>query len=173
MAEIKLAYGSYTAMTVTNLHSLATDVAEPYAAWQSAKVDNQSSVKALDYEIMIEIAAVNTAPANDKAIYVYAVPCVSTDGGTTWKYADPGTNGDLLDGAEGTAQVGALHNMKPLGVLNYNTQNMVLNGTFMLSNAFGASLPDGFQIVIHNASGMQLAASGNIVAYRAITQTVA
>jgi len=173
MADIKQAYGSYTALTVTDLHSLATDVAEPYVGWASEKVDNQTSVKATDYEVMVEIAAVNTAPANDKAYYIYAAPCVTTDGGTTWKYCDSGDDSEVLDGNADTVGIGAVHNMKLLGVLAYNHQNMVLNGTFLLSNAFGQSMPDGFQIVIHNASGQTNAAAGNIVAYRAIYQTVA
>ena len=170
--DVIQAYGSYTALTVTNLHSLASDDSEPYTGWQSGKVDNQSSVKAIDYEVMVEIAAVNTAPADDKAVYVYAAPCVTTDGGTTWKYTDPGYDDELLDGAEDTCSIGAAHNMKLLGVLSYNHQNMVLNGTFMLSSAFGASMPDGFQIVIHNNAGFTFAGSGNIVAYRAIKQNV-
>lgn len=173
MATVNQSYGTYTALTVTNLHSLATDVAEPIVGWQSDKIDNQSSVKAIDYEIMVEIAAVDTAPANDKAIYIYAAPCITTDGGTTWKYTDPGDPDEVLDGVEDTCSVGANHNMKLLGVMAYNHQNMLLRGVYFLSNAFGQSMPDGFQIVITNGSGMTFKNADNIVAYRAITQTVA
>lgn len=172
MAEINQKYGSYTALTLTSLNSMASDVTEPYLGWQSDKIDLQTSLKCLDVEIMIELAAVNTAPANDKAVYVYIAPCWTTDGGTTWKYCDPGYGTDLLDGTVGTVNIGANHNMILLGVLNYNYQNMVLNGTFMLSSIF-QYLPDGFQIVIHNAAGFTIAASGNIVAYKPITQLVA
>lgn len=173
MATATQLYGDYTAITVTNLHSLATDVAEPYVGWQSDRIDNQSSVKALDYEILVQIAAVNTAPANDKCFYIYAAPCITTNGGTTWIHSDAGDDSDVLDGVEGTCGIGTVNNMKLLGVLSYNHQNMDLKGVFNLSNAVGQSMPDGFQIVIHNASGLTTAASGNLVAYRTIKNTIA
>ena len=67
-------YGTYTAMTVTNLQSLAIDTTDPYAGWQSARVDNQTTTKALDYEVQILLSTANTAPANDSTVYVYVVP---------------------------------------------------------------------------------------------------
>ena len=173
MAERKISYGTYTAMTVTNLHSLATDASAPFGGWQSDKIDNQTTTKAIDYEIMVEIAAVNTAPANDKAVYVYAAPCVTTDGGTTWKYSDNGGNSDLLDGAQGACDISEPNSMLLLGIIPYTVQNTVLNKTFFLSSSTGGSVPDGFQIVIRNSTGMTFAASANIVAYRAITETIA
>lgn len=169
MANVTQTYGSYTALTSTNLQSLADSAT---AGWQSDRVSNLST-KAEDYLIMVEIAAVNTAPADPKAIYVYAAPCMSTDGGTTWKYVDVGANSDNLDGAEGTVTIAEPNSLKQLGVIPYTTQNMVLNGQFSLKNAFGDSMPDGFQIVIINDSGMQLASSGNIVAYQSIAHAIA
>jgi hypothetical protein len=176
MATVTQNYGTYTALTVTNLHSLAGDTSDPYGGWQSAKVDNQSSVKAIDYEIMVEIAAVNTAPGGNKAVYVYVAPCITTDGGTTWKYSDNGAAGDLLDGTEGTTSISEPNSMYQLMVIPYTTQNMVLNRSALLSTVFGNSMPDGFQIVIrHDMFGgtTGLASSGNIVAYRAIKQDIA
>ena len=40
-------------MTVTNLQSLASDDTDVFAGWQSARVDNQTTVGADDYEIVI------------------------------------------------------------------------------------------------------------------------
>jgi len=71
MSTDNISYGTYTAMTVTNLQSLAIDTADPFAGWQSARVDNQTTTKAVDYEIQILLSTAATAPANDKAIYVY------------------------------------------------------------------------------------------------------
>lgn len=171
MATVNIAYGSYTAMTVTNLQSLASSAT---AGWQSARVDNQSSVKAIDYEIVVKLTTANTAPANDKAAYVFISPGVTTDGGTTWLMADGGTT-TLPSGSEGTYTIGGVtttNNLVLLGTLAYTTQNQTMQGVFLLSNAFGYSMPDGFSIIIVNYTGAALSTSC-VVAYRAITQTVA
>lgn len=170
MSTLTQNYGTYTAMTVTNLHSLATDATDPFGAWQSAMVDNLSSVKALDYEIYVNLAAVNTAPANEKALYVYAIPF--TYDGSNWHPADNGT-ATLPTGSEGTMNISEPNNMKFLGTIAYTTQNQPMTGIFNLSNAFGASMPDGWSLAIRNCSGITLAGSGNVVAYRAIKQDIA
>lgn len=164
----KTAYGSYTAMTVTNLQSLASSAT---GGWQSARVDNQTSVNALDYEIFVKLTTANTAPGSDKAAYVYISPAITTDGGTTWLHADQGTT-TLPTGTEGTTTIASPNNLKLLGVLSYTTQQMVMQGSFNLSNAVGRSMPDGFSIIIINFSGAALSTSC-VVAYRAITNTVA
>lgn len=168
MATVNIAYGTYTAMTVTNLQSLASSAT---AGWQSARVDNQSSVKALDYEIVVKLTTANTAPANDKAMYVYISPAVTTDGGTTWLQADQGTT-TLPTGSEGTTTIATPNDLRLLGILSYTTQQMVCQGVFNLSDAVGQSMPDGFSIIIVNYSGAALS-TGCVVSYRAITQTIA
>ena len=171
MATVNIAYGTYVALTVTNLNSLASSAT---AGWQSARIDNQTSVKALDYEITIKLDMANTAPANDKAVYVYISPAVTTDGGTTWLQADGGTT-TLPSGSEGTytiAGVTTTNNLDLLRALAYTTADQVIQGTMRLSDLYD-TMPDGFSIIIVNYSGAAVAASGNIVAYRAITQTVA
>lgn len=169
MATRNIAYGSYTAVTVTSLQSLASSAT---AGWQSARIDNQTSVKALDYEIFVKLTTANTAPANDKAMYVYVSPAITTDGGSTWLHADQGTT-TLPTGSEGTTTIVAGGgNMRLLGVLAYTTQNMTVQGSFNLSNAIGQSMPDGFSIIIVNFSGAALS-TGCVVSYRAITETIA
>lgn len=167
MATVNIAYGAYTAVTVTNLQSLASSAT---AGWRSALIDNQTSVKALDYEIFVKLTTANTAPANDRAAYIYAVPSITTDGGSTWLVSDQGTT-TLPTTSEGTTTIANPNNMKLLGVLNYTTQNMTMQGSFMLSNAVGASMPDGFSIIIVNFTGAALS-TACVVAYRAITQTI-
>jgi hypothetical protein len=169
MATRNIAYGTYTAMTVTNLQSINSSAT---VGWQSAKIDNQSSVKAIDYEIFVKLTTANTAPANDKAAYIYICPAMTTDGGTTWLYSDQGT-GTLPTGTEGaTTIVAGGGNLKLLGVLSYGTAQMVMQGSFNLSNAVGLSMPDGFSIIIINYTGAALSTSC-VVAYRAITETIA
>lgn len=163
----QITYSTYTAMTVTSLQSLASSAT---AGWQSARVDNQTSVKAIDYEFVIKLTTANTAPANDKAAYVFLSPAVTTDGGTTWLHADGGTT-TLPSGSEGTYAIGGVtttNNLVLLGTLAYTTQNQTMQGVFMLSNAFGQSMPDGFSVIIVNYTGAALS-TGCVVAYRAIT----
>ncbi len=168
MATRNIAYGSYTAVTVTNLQSLASSAT---AGWQSGRIDNQTSVKAIDYEIFVKLTTANTAPANDKTAYVYISPAMTTDAGTTWLHADQGTT-TLPTGSEATTTIASPNNLKLLGVLSYTTAQMVMQGSFNLSNAVGQSMPDGFSIIIINFTGAALSTSC-VVAYRAITETVA
>lgn len=168
MAKVTKDYGDYTAITVTNLQSLANSAT---AGWKSANIDNQSLVKAIDYEIFIKLTTANTAPANDKAAYIYICPAITIDGGTTWLFSDQGTT-TLPNGAEGATTIASPNNLKLLGVLNYTTQQMVMQGSFNLSNAVGASMPDGFVIIIINFTGAALS-TGCVVAYRAIKEEIA
>lgn len=167
MATQNIAYGSYTAMTVTNLQSLASSAT---AGWQSARISNVST-KALDYNIFVKLTTANTAPANDKAAYIYVSPAISTDGGTTWLHADQGTT-TLPTGSEGTTTIATPNNLKLLGVLSYTTQQMVMQGHFSLSGAVGQSMPEGFSIIIINYTGAALSTSC-VVSYEAVTATIA
>ena len=153
-------YGSTTSMTVTNLNSLANSAT---AGWQSDRVSNLNTV-ALDYEIFVKLTMANTAPANDKAVYVYICPFFTDDAGSTW-YASSGGTTTLPSGSQGTYTIASPNNLRLLGILSYTTQNMVLQDTFLLSNAFGSKIPDGFSIIIVNYSGAAIAASTNLVKY--------
>lgn len=165
MSTNTINYGTYTAMTVTNLQSLASSAT---AGWQSARIDNQSSVKALDYEIVVKLTTANTAPANDQAAYVYISPAITTDGGTTWLHADQGTT-TLPTGSEGTTTIASPNNLTLLGTLVYKTQNMTMQGVYLVSNAVGQFIPDGFSIIIINYTGAALS-TGCVVSYRAIKE---
>lgn len=167
MATQNISYGSYTAITVTNLQSLASSAT---AGWQSGRISNVST-KALDYNIFVKLTTANTAPANDKAAYIYVSPAISTDGGTTWLQSDGGTT-TLPSGSEGTYTIASPNNLKLLGVLSYTTQQMVMQGSFNLSGAVGQSMPEGFSIIIINYTGAALSTSC-VVAYEAITNTIA
>lgn len=153
-------------MTVTNLNSVANSAT---VGWQSARVSNVSA-KASDYKISVKLTMANTAPANDKAAYVYLCPHYTTDGGTTWLASSQGTT-TLPTGSEGASTIASPNNLRLLGVLSYTTQNMVLQDNFLISNAFGNVMPDGFQIIIINYTGAAISASGNSVHYSPIYKT--
>ncbi len=159
-------YGAYTAVTVTSLQSLASSAT---AGWRSGLIDNQTSVKALDYEIFVKLTTANTAPANDKAAYVYIVPAMTTDGGTTWLLSDQGT-ATLPTTSEGTTTIATPNNMRLGMVLSYTTQQMVMQGSFLVSSAYGQLMPDGFDIIIINFTGAALSTSC-VVAYKALNTT--
>ena len=170
MATVNTSYGAFTSLTITNLNSLASSAT---AGWQSARIDNTSTL-ALDYEIVVKLDMANTAPANDKSVYVFISPAVVDSSGPTWYQADGGTT-TLPGGSEGTYTIAgttATNNLDLIRALAYTTQDQVIQAVFRLSDIY-STMPDGFQIIIVNFSGAAIAASGNVVAYRAITQTIA
>ena len=146
MATVNKNLGTSVSMTVTNLSSLASSAT---AGWQSARVDD-TSTKAIDYQLEVKLTMANTAPSNDKAVYVYVSPAYYD--GSAWYQTDGGTT-TLPGGSEATYTIASPNDLKLLGILNYTTQNMVLQGQFNLSNVFGNTTPDGFQLVIVNYTG--------------------
>lgn len=143
--------GSTVVLAVTNLQSLGSSAT---AGWTSVRTSNLSTL-ATDYEIFVKLTTANTAPANDKCAYVYVIPWYTSDGGTTW-YASSGGTTTLPTSADATYTIASPNNFRLLGVLNYTTQQMVLQDTFLLSNCFGDRLPDGFSICIINYTGASL-----------------
>jgi hypothetical protein len=154
---------SATSMTVTNLNSLASSAT---VGWQSDSVRNNVR-KAVNYKINVKLTMANTAPANDKAVYVYICPFYFD--GTNWYAASQGTT-TLPTGAQGASTIASPNNLRLLGVLSYTTQNQVCQDNFLLSNAFGNVMPDGFSIIIVNFSGAAVSASGNVVNYSPINK---
>lgn len=171
MATVNTAWGSYTTLTTTNLDSLANDSTDPFGAWQSARVDLQSSLKPLDVEILVDIPTANTSPANDSAAYVYVVPWMTTDGGTTWKVGGNFGTTTAPTGSEGTASVSDPNSMGGPVILPYKIAQQRLQKQFSLFALFGY-VPDGFSLAIRNCTGAAFSTS-TLVAYRALTATVA
>lgn len=167
MATQNIAYGAWTALTVTALQSLASSAT---AGWQSDRIDN-TGTKAIDYEIMVKLPMANTAPANDRAVYVFASPAMYD--GSSWYQGDGGTT-TLPSGSQGTytiAGVTTTNNLDLLRALSYTTQNQTIQGIMRLSDLYD-SMPDGFSLILDNYSGAAHS-TGCVVAYRAITLTVA
>ena len=162
MASIKLAFGSVTSMTVTNLHSLASSAT---VGWQSQVVDNSTDLYE-DALVQVILDHANTAPANDKASYVYAY------GGLETSYSDPAS------GTEGTITIATIVSnpqaFKQIGTVPYNTQDAVVESQPMsVASAFGGILPIKWGIIVVNYSGAAYAASGNTVKWAGVYRTVA
>lgn len=125
--------------------------------------------KASDYKIGIKLTMANTAPANDKAVYVYLNPWFTTDGGTTWFSSDQGTT-TLPTAARGSSTIASPNDLILLGVLSYTTQNMTLQRSFTLSQAYGQTMPDAFSLVIVNYSGAAVGTSNNIISVQPVNK---
>lgn len=169
MATGGVLYGSYTAMTVTNLQSLANDASDPYGAWQSARVANHATL-AQDYEVLVDLSTAATAPADDRAAYIYIVPWMTTDGGTTWVAAANFGTTTLPTGTEGTASVSDPNSMRGPLVMPYKVTSQRLNRGFSISSVLGY-MPDGWSLAIRNATGAALG-TGCVVSYRSLNFTI-
>lgn len=171
MATTNNAYATYTTLTVTNLQSLANDATDPFGGWQSARISNVSTL-ALDYEIVVDLSTANTAPANDSAAYVYLIPWVTTDGGTTWICGGNFGTTTLPTGSEGTASISDPNSMRgPVGV-PYKVAQQRIQTYISVAELCGGLVPDGWSVAIRNCSGAALS-TGCVVAYRAVTTTTA
>lgn len=169
MATENIAYGTYVAMTVTNLQSLANDSTDPFGAWQSARVDNQTTTKARDFEVRIHLPTANTSPANDAQAYVYIVPWVYD--GSAWGCGGNFGTTTLPTGSEGTASISDPNSMRSIA-LPYKIAQQILQGYFTIASFFGGVCPDGWSLAIRNCTGAALS-TGCVVEYRPITYTSA
>jgi hypothetical protein len=166
MATIQRNPGSSVTMATTALQSVANSAT---VGWQSAKIDDTSN-KAVDYQINVQIAAVNTAPANDKAIYIYAVPWYY-DGSTWYPGADLGS-ATALTGTDAAGTIVAGNGLRIAKIIPYVTQNQPMSTQFNLMSVF-PTMPDAWSLVVVNYTGITLASSGNVIKYKPITLTVA
>lgn len=169
MATLNIAYGTHTALTVTNLQSLANDSTDPFSGWQSDRVDNRTTL-ADDYEIYLDLTTAATAPANDQAAYVYVVPWVHN--GSAWVAAGNFGTTTLPTGSEGTASMSDPNSMRGPIALPYKVTSQRLCGWFNLAALFGGVVPDGWSLAIRNCTGAALS-TGCVVGYRPITLTSA
>lgn len=151
MADVKEKFGTATAFTKTNAN-LATSAT---AGWMSNAIDNSTNLY-LDALVTIELAAVNTAPANSKAIFLYAYALIDTAGSA---YTSSGDT--VPSGSEGTLTFPDITAnaipMPLLGVVPYATQNKANNGgPFSVARCFGGVLPPKWGVAMINHSGMTL-----------------
>jgi len=168
MASVKLAYANAVSLTLTSFNSLTTSAT---AGWQSDAQDNTSNLY-LDYLVQVKLAAVNTAPANSKALFLYAFGLADT---ATSDYT--GTGSAVPSGSVGTltfSDVTANDLPCPLlGILPYPTQNNVINSSlFSVARCFGGSIPPKFSIGAINLTGMTIAASGNAIKITPVYATI-
>ena len=168
MPTYNAGYGTYAALVVTSLQSLANDATDPFGGWQSARISNLTDL-AIDREFVIDLSTAATAGAGDKAAYAYLVPWITTDGGTTWI---PGGNFGtvtLPTGAEGVCSITEPNSMKFAAGLPYKDTSQRLQGSFSVMAMIGW-MPDAVSVVIRNATGAALG-TGCVVAHNPLPFT--
>ena len=117
----------------------------------STAVDNSTNLF-LDALVTATIQYPNSAPANDKAIYMYAYG--SIDGST---YPEGITGSDASYTIQGSA--GALTTaLRPIGTIPAVQNTNVTYGPFAVAPAFGGWLPYKWGLVMLNFSGQTLTA---------------
>lgn len=131
MANVKLAYGTATALTFSNLSTLASGTLSA----ASTAVDNTTNLY-LDYLIEINVT-VGTVVAPAQCL-IYAADTVDS------------TN---------FQDVTSTLNLRLLGVLATPTStNAYRSSAFSLAAAFGGVIPPKFQILVYNSTGAALTA---------------
>ena len=175
MADIKIKYpAAATALTVTNLHSLASSQTW-VTGWTSGTIDNTTNVY-LDYLVA---ATFTTAASNRQAGVITLYAYAPLDGTTTW----PDLFSAGTEGTEGTCTLNSAEardsGLKFISsaIVNNTASAVFTTALTGLKDAFGGSLPPKFAfVVVSNATTTTtagLAASGNAVYVTPITmQTV-
>lgn len=164
MADVKLAYGANTAITIT-LTSLGS------AGYrESTAIDNTTNLF-LDAFVggITQVGAV--AADGQLEIYAYA----SWDG-TSYTAGVTGADATITWGT--TGGVDGYNDLIPLGTAAVDTtddNDDVEWGPFSIASAFGGRLPPKWGIVVKNSTGTALHATGtnNLVRYRGVYLTVA
>lgn len=166
-----ITYGSSTAMTVTNLHSLAADnsTGYPLIGWSSASVNSTTS----GYHDYLISGTFTTHASNRQAgnIYVYVVAALNTT--PTWPAAATGTWG--TEGAASFTDTEERDGFaRLLAVIPVDTTASAIVGfpPTSLASLFGQVPPYWAVFVSHNASTTTtagLASSGSAIYHTTLT----
>lgn len=149
MADVRMAYGTPTSMTIT-LTSLANS---SLAGRESNSVDNSVNLY-LDALVHIKTACVTGTASADKSIYIYGY-------GTL----DEGTPlyPDRVTGADAAVTMKNPPNLPLIGTLSIDSVsttasgiNVFKGGPFSVAAAFGGMMPRRWGIVVQNMSGVAL-----------------
>jgi hypothetical protein len=159
MTSVKEAMGSATAITCSGAIASSGTVGR-----QSTVIDNSTNLM-LDALVELNVAYPNSAPANDKAIYIYAF--ASLDGTNFPEGLGASDAGFTFQGAAG-ALTSAL---RLLGVVPAVQNVTARYGPFAVAPAFGGILPAKWGIIVLNYSGQTITTFTS--QYREIYQTIA
>lgn len=146
MATVKVSYpatGSAITCTFGTLASSGT------VGRASTAIDNSTNLDD-DAFVWLTVQFPNSAPANDKAIYVYAYGSID---GTNYPEGISGTDASYtIQGSAGALTTA----LRLIGVVPAVQNTNVNYGPFPVSPAFGGVLPPKWGIVVLNYSGQTL-----------------
>jgi hypothetical protein len=151
MADVKKAYGTKTALTIT-LTSLAN------AAGRGSTVVSNTTDKFEDVILQVQTAA---AAANTGVVNVYVYAAL---GDTTYD-----------DAFGGTDAAATQRNAQYLDSITLNGTTVVTKTLRGIAAAFGGVMPEKWGVIVANASGGGLSATGgnHTVNYQGVYTTVA
>jgi hypothetical protein len=161
VATVQIAYGADTALTWAGAIGSSTT-----AGRQSNTIDNSSTL-ADDYEVSVSIVFPNSAPANDKTVYLYAGGNYGATAGWEGRPALTGSDGAYTFNDITTTPSG-LHLAKSCFMVQNTTGVFAIPS---LATVFGGSLPEKMALAVANYSGQTITTF--TARYRAITYTVA
>lgn len=155
----KMAYAARAAITCT-IDSLASSAT---VGRESTVVDNTTNLY-LDALVFCKIVYPNSAPANDKAVYVYSY---AWDGDGTPLYTEGCSGSDAgFTRRDPTS-------LRLIGVIPTPTQNVTYyGGPFSVAAAWGGVLPGKWGLVFINYSGQTLSTSCTVSYIGVHAQTV-
>lgn len=164
--DVRLSYVASSALTVTNLHSIATS-ATWVAGWESAEIDNSTN-KYLDYLISGKLVLGNSATAGEIRVYVVAK-------------IDDAEWPDVFDGTESTETWTTTTIRDAAAKLAFSTATRADPGTddtypigpFSVAALFGGVCPEKFVLFVTHSTGVNLASSGNEIHHKAVYANVA
>lgn len=161
MAVQTINYGTETAFTVTNINSLANNAAKPIGV-----VDN-STTKALDYRVYLEVSLNTTGVSATGSLEIYLIE------------SSESTTADFSDGIDpaGTADVSAsIKNAPLLAILNANANSQIVRAIIDIGTDLRGlvrNCPKFWSVVVLNKSGAAILATGNEASYTAIKSDIA
>ncbi|MCC6328990.1 MAG: hypothetical protein IT174_10770 [Acidobacteria bacterium] len=156
MATQTINYGTETAITATNINSLANNQAKPLPV-----VDN-SSTKAIDAKVHFEATLGSSGVSATGTIELYLLESTES------------TTADFSDGIDPTSAsdvAASIKNATLLRILNANANSQVVKVIFDLTADVRnelANCPKYWSVLVLNKSGAALAASGHEANYTAI-----
>lgn len=163
--DVKIAYAASSAITVTNLQSIASS-ATWVAGWESGAIDNSSNLY-LDYIINADIVVASSGLSAGE-IRMYLVAELED---SSWP--------DVFDGTESTETVSDTQTRDAICRLAAITQTDTTNSQHWylmcpsVAQVFGGTVPRKFVVFITQSTGQNLAAASNAVYVKGVYQTVA
>lgn len=139
MADIKQAFGTSTAITIT----LGTPLTNG-SARESVSIDNDSDLF-LDALVLVSVQLASGTPSGDQSIYVYAY---GSEDGTNFTDNATGSDANITLRSPTNLRLIGVISTPDSGALTYDSHPM------SVAAAFGGVMPRDWGIVVENQTGL-------------------